>query len=291
MLTKWRKLMGIGESVTVLIPQSTAFGKDIAIVSEEELSAAQKTLDMSGTFYSSYVSVSKLSVYVSLLALSPSLMHRYMTHAVGGIVVGWMITSFLGVAFQCGAHGRWDTKGARCINMHGCLAYMAVTNILTDAALIAIPTVIVYPLHTAFGVRVTVIAFYMTRILVIVATICQLVYLSRLFGDNFTLDSFPYYLSAQFVQFTSITASCVVYFWPLLKSLQSGFMLANDPKSSHQQSLATFSKPTLPSTRPSRNGDRRPYIEITLDVEVHQEGNTASSIPAAERYNFAWEQQ
>jgi hypothetical protein len=31
-------------------------------------------------------------------------------------VVIWMVTSFFGTAFQCGAHGPWDAQDAKCIN-------------------------------------------------------------------------------------------------------------------------------------------------------------------------------
>lgn len=129
------------------------------------------------------------------------------------------------------------------------------------------------------------------------STICQLIYLPTLFTHDFTLRAFPYDITMQIVLFTSILASCVVYLWPLLQSLQSGFRLANNPKGLHEHPLKPLSKSTLPkshsgaATFDSRTRDRREYIEITTDINIHQVGKAEASIPPTERYNLAWERK
>ncbi|KAI1078492.1 hypothetical protein F5B20DRAFT_547215 [Whalleya microplaca] len=290
-------VIGLGEFATVLVPQNAIYGKDIGGISGDELRAGLKAAYARDLLFVLCVGLSKLSVYLNLLTLSPSRIHRHMTHALGLFVLVWTITSFLGVAFQCRTHGPWDNDGIQCSDMHSFLNYVAVTNILTDVVLIAIPIAIVFPLHMALNIRLSVIAFYMTRALVILSTICQLIYLPRLFDHNFTLHAFPYDISMQFGVFTSILASCVVYLWPLLQSLQSGFMSANNPEGLHEHPLKSLSKPTLPkshsgaATLDSRTRDRREYIEITTDIDIHQAGKAEASLPPNVKYNLAWERK
>jgi hypothetical protein len=89
----------------------------------------------------------------------------------------------------------------------------------------------------------------------------------------------------QLVEFTSVTASCAVHFWPLFQSLQSGFMLANSPEHSHQHSSSKQTKLTLPyaeaitATQDSNRQDRGRYIEITTDIDVHHNAPAGDTLP------------
>ncbi|KAG6365653.1 hypothetical protein INS49_007264 [Diaporthe citri] len=64
--------------------------------------------------------------------------------------------------------------------------------------------------------------------IIIPATICQIVYIQRRPDPNYTLHAFPYSICVQVVQFLSFFAVCVVYFWPFIKSLQSGLERFSD---------------------------------------------------------------
>ncbi|KAI1393101.1 uncharacterized protein F4822DRAFT_383571 [Hypoxylon trugodes] len=130
----------------------------------------------------------------------------------------------------------------------------------------------------------------------IAATICQLVYLPGILKDDYTLLSFPYYLSSQLVQFTSFSATCIVYFRPLLLSLQSGLMAANtDINFTTQFPLIKLSREKIErsqstrETKASQNHEGGNYVEITTDIAVSQDGHGTQSLPNAERYGFTWE--
>lgn len=109
---------------------------------------------------------------------------------------------------------------------------------------------------------------------VIASTISLLIYLPRLFEEDFTLKAFPYYLSLQFAQFSSILSSCAVYFWPFLKSQRSGLLQLNSSLtfSSHYP-LAMLSTPNsrtlVDSTATNGRGTyRKDYIKITTDLSI-----------------------
>lgn len=108
------------------------------------------------------------------------------------------------------------------------------------------------------------------------ATIFQLIYLPRLFEDDYTLHAFPYYISIQFVQFASISATCVVYFLPFLRSLQSGLVWGDNTTFISNHSLAKMSKPSRDATNERSNGSSNyernrghsNYIQITTENSV-----------------------
>jgi len=120
---------------------------------------------------------------------------------------------------------------------------------------------------------------------VIIATICQLVYLPGLFQDDFTFQSFPYYISVQLAQFTSLFAACAVYFWPLLRSLRSGLIWINDVTFSQQYTLKTLTTPDsrrlesngVPNDA-STNRNRRNYVRITTDISLSMESGQGQGL-------------
>lgn len=97
----------------------------------------------------------------------------------------------------------------------------------------------------------------------------------------------------QLVQFTSIFAACVIYFWPLLRSLQTGLIWANNTSFAPQYALSRMHKSPQETqgstmTSQSKSRDRRDYIEITTDIDILRGANGQGSISATEKYNLAW---
>ncbi|KAI1418305.1 hypothetical protein F5Y13DRAFT_196110 [Hypoxylon sp. FL1857] len=269
-------LAGLGESVTFLIPEGEIFGKERSDISDDELTAGLKVQYAGELLYILALGLAKLSVCAGLTALSPETGHRRLTGVFVVAVIIWSLVAFIGSAFQCGSHGPWEPgSGIKCVDKHAFLEYVAITNILTDVALIALPTAVIYPLKMSVRTRITVLSFFSVRILAIVATICQLIYLPRLFEHDFTLRGFPYYLSMQFVQFSSISAACAAYFWPFLRSLRSGLISADNRAFTSEYALSKLrgtprngANADLVSGGSSKNRDRSNYIKITTDNTV-----------------------
>ncbi|KAI9644489.1 hypothetical protein NHQ30_006510 [Ciborinia camelliae] len=106
------------------------------------------------------------------------------------------------------------------------------------------------------------------------ATICQLIYMPLLFGENFTLRAFPYYICTQVVLCTSISAACVAYFWPFFRSLRTGLMSGDNRVFRSEYSLSTLTRgnrkilPSSSATNSTRYRDPASYIKITTDHTV-----------------------
>ncbi|RWA05138.1 hypothetical protein EKO27_g9967 [Xylaria grammica] len=260
----------VGESVLFLIPSSSAFGKEMSTVAQYELTSSTKIQYAANLLFIIAVGFSKLSVCMSLFALSPDRIHRRLTVGVFLIIIMWILTSVFVTAFQCGSHKAWDKIKKSCIDQNAFLDYVGISNILSDVALIAVPIVIVYPLKMAFKTRATIIA-------AIIPSIIQLIYLPRLFEPDYTLKAVPFYLATQATLFASISAACIVYFWPFLRSLQSGLVSANNKSFTSQYVLSRLPKPQERISKHaaldvrsvmSSARDTRSYVQITTEHHV-----------------------
>ena len=69
----------------------------------------------------------------------------------------------------------------------------------------------------------------LTRNSVIIATVCQMVYLNRIEpSDDLTFEVWRVTLCTQIVQCLSILTTCLVYLRPFLDSLETGFIQVGD---------------------------------------------------------------
>ncbi|KAI2626989.1 hypothetical protein GGS26DRAFT_147777 [Hypomontagnella submonticulosa] len=267
-------VFGLGESITMIVPASGIFGVDRGDVSDDELMAGLKVGYARDLLFLLALVFAKLSVCASLFYLSPDALHRRTTAILGGVVGLWGVSSLFAIAFQCGTQGPWASTS--CINQQSFIYYEGVLNILTDAALIIIPIAIISPLHMPTRTKLLIMCFYDSRALAIAATILQLSYLPRIFEENFTLRGFPYYICLQFVVFASISSACAVYFWPFLRSLQSGFLQANGSSYTSPYILAQLSASARSReqsgggrTIDSQGRNRKDYIKITTDLSIN----------------------
>ncbi|KAI8965190.1 hypothetical protein F5Y11DRAFT_21140 [Daldinia sp. FL1419] len=290
---------GLGESVTFLVPEGKILGKTRSEISDEELTAGLKVQYAGQLLYILALGLAKLSVCIGLSALSPETGHRRLTSVFVITVIIWSLVAFIGTAFQCGSHGPWEGD-SNCIDKIAFLEYVDITNIITDASLIALPAIVIYPLKLSARTRIIALSFFSVRIFAIAATVCQLIYLPRLAEYDYTLRGFPYYLSMQFVQFASISAACAAYFWPFLRSLRSGFISANNRALTSDFALAKLratppsgaNTSDLGSGGSSQNRDRSKYIKITTDNTVttatrtHAQANQKHF--GSERYMRDW---
>ncbi|CAJ2502235.1 Uu.00g096290.m01.CDS01 [Anthostomella pinea] len=292
--TTGSEIFGLGKSVTLLVPESRIFGKDIEDLSVHDLSVGFKLEYAKELLFLLSVGFAKLSVCSSLLALSPDRNHRNITHALGLFIGLWIVTSLLTTAFRCETMDPWDGGNPS----HAYLKYQCITDIITDAMLIVLPIGIIFPLHMPFKTRATVLTFFSSRLLVIAATVCQLVYLPRLFEENYTLRAFPYYLSTQLVQLFGISTACVIYFWPFLRSLSTGQMWANNTTFPSKYALSKLSVPNRsgqhvsPGSPTAKDRSRRDYMKITAEnivtLTVRAPGPEQDVSEGMHRYKQSW---
>ncbi|KAI6083297.1 hypothetical protein F4821DRAFT_245095 [Hypoxylon rubiginosum] len=261
-------LFAVAESVTMVIPASNILGNDINQITTDELVGGLKAQYARDILFILSLSMAKLSSCRNIFILSPNDIHRLFARIIAWIIGLWMVVCIFATAFQCGIKGPWMQEDNHCIDQHAFLTFMCVMSIITDAALVALPLMVIYPLNMVLGERLGVMLFYCTRALIIPATICQIVYIPRLPDPNYTLHVFPYSICVQVVQFLSFLAVCVVYFWPFIRSLQGGLERSSDTNMISQYVLSKQSRPSRSkvaslSIPPSNQmGDRSNYIEL-----------------------------
>ncbi|KAI1277948.1 hypothetical protein F5Y07DRAFT_398094 [Xylaria sp. FL0933] len=234
-------LFGIGESVTLVLPQSKILGKDLSKISPNELEDGLKADYAAEILVQLALGFAKLSVCQSFLIISPARGHRLAIWVITVILVVIMLSSSFGTVFQCGIQDSWAYRSRHCINFFAFHMYEGVANIVTDIVLVIVAIVVFLPLKMALKSRLIVIGFYASRLLVVGVAVLQLTYVRLRSEDNFTLRAFPYYITRQVIQFASITSACVVYFWPFMQSIQSGLLgLDNAGRSSQYQLARSF---------------------------------------------------
>ncbi|KAJ8131500.1 hypothetical protein O1611_g2124 [Lasiodiplodia mahajangana] len=284
-------LAAVGQTVTLLVPASEIFGQDLKDdVSEDDLSAAKKAQFAGDLLFIVALASAKLSVCTSLFAFSPDRLHRRINSALIVIMGLWASTSFLGTAFQCGSRGPWD-KNPTCVDLRAFLTYVEIGNILTDAALLAMPITIIYPLKMPLQTRAIIMTLFGTRIFAILTTIFQLAYLPQFLEHPFSTLTVPYYISTQATLFASISAACVAYFWPFFRSVRSGLVSANITTFSPSYALSRLPKLQQGSKQASVDvrgafGDNNNYIKITTDTSVHSTTSTSQK----ERFVHTWDE-
>ena len=107
----------------------------------------------------------KSSMCFHLYNLSP-LQTSHRLSIVLGIIVGtWTVTAMLVIAFQCKLPNPWSTSlSGKCIDLVAFWTYYGIVNIITDIAIIALPTMIVTRLQMKASRKAVIITCYCSRL-------------------------------------------------------------------------------------------------------------------------------
>ncbi|KAK5625193.1 hypothetical protein RRF57_000909 [Xylaria bambusicola] len=267
-------VFAVGESVTEIIPPGAIYGRDINSISQAQLQSGIKDGYARDILFLLSLGFAKLSVTSGLMILSPKRSIQLAIKTTTLVIALWTLSSVLVAALQCGAQGPWASEAKKCIDKVAFWESISTISLLLDITVVTIPALIVFPLHMPLKMRLVVMCFYSARLLCVVPTIFQLIYTPQLADDNFIWSAFPFYLSMQLVQFTSISTACIIYFWPFLRSLQTGLIFHNKDGLTLQYSLTKMRKL---SSKDSGNSalapnqatrDRNDYVEITTEISV-----------------------
>ncbi|KAI1073898.1 hypothetical protein F5B20DRAFT_476553 [Whalleya microplaca] len=106
----------------------------------------------------------KAFLLISLISITPITAHRVAIYITGIVTMVWGITSIFIIAFQCPSPKRWNVLETTCINIRSARTYMEAMNILTDIALMVIPSVIIIPIKLSWGKRLTILGGFWFRI-------------------------------------------------------------------------------------------------------------------------------
>ncbi|KAF2230790.1 hypothetical protein EV356DRAFT_508079 [Viridothelium virens] len=249
-------VLAVGQSVTTLLPAAEIWGTSMDENPQRSIQPGLKAHYAGEMLFVSAICLAKLAIPVGLWLVSPVKEHRIANIATGVITAMWALTSILGLAFQCRLPYPWGSHNWRCVDRISLFRYVGVVNILTDVALIILPTVIVAPLHMPLRKRISILLLFNARICAIAATIAQLIYIPRLFSHNYTLEGFPFIVCTQIAQAASFVSACVPYMQPFMESLQSGLLWTDEV----QQKTSASNTTSNITSKTSRSNNS--YVEI-----------------------------
>lgn len=170
--------------------------------------------------------LAKLSCLTLLIALSGG--HRFkksMLMALA-IIVGWAITSFLIVAFQCSLPNPWAYTTGECLSQTAFWTAEGIISILFDIALMGLPIFLVYKLQLPLKKKIAVCFAFSFRVLAIAATIFRMAEVSKLFDrtQDITFESWLPSIAMEIEIFFSIFTACVPRLRPFMDSIQAGYL-------------------------------------------------------------------
>ncbi|GFF45087.1 hypothetical protein IFM46972_07709 [Aspergillus udagawae] len=169
--------LGIIQSALVQLAIDHGLGKRINVVSTNDLTSFDKYIYGTQILLLATVTCSKFSLAFlfrsltaqgNVLRLSQGLM----------VVIGlWASSSIVALAFQCALPHPWDTTG-RCVNREALAIYIWAMNIITDAALVFLPCVVLQKVQISRLKRLRIMAMLASRLIVCVATGIQMHYVN-----------------------------------------------------------------------------------------------------------------
>ncbi len=106
----------------------------------------------------------KVSILLFYQRVFPTSRFILITRIVLGCVVAWWITTVLVQVFECNPiHGFWDTSiPSTCLNATRFYTGVAVTNILTDFAILCLPVRMIWNLQTSHHQKIGLMATFLT---------------------------------------------------------------------------------------------------------------------------------
>ena len=124
--------------------------------------------------------LSKLAVTGLIHAITPLKKDKRMVYGLAATILSWALIGEFGSAFQCHSAETWKYIEGRCFNrvsrylgfkyfskpnvQTAWWNYLEITNMLTDAALIILPTIILWKIQTSISKKIPIISSFAIRI-------------------------------------------------------------------------------------------------------------------------------
>ncbi|KGQ08132.1 hypothetical protein BBAD15_g6512 [Beauveria bassiana D1-5] len=215
----------------VIVLGANGFGQHNYALSDAQTSTILKCLYASGILYIVTLGVTKISACMTVMNVAPLGRRRGIFFVMGAIGV-WAVASVVVVIFQCQISSPWNFYTGKCVDLPAFWLFFEILNILTDLATIVAMMELVWNIQAQKSMKSLVIFIFGSRVLIIPAAICHIIYLKRAVTDfKSTGDTFAFWppvIIRQVVQCLSIATACIPYLKPFLDNLESGQMRAGD---------------------------------------------------------------
>ncbi|KAI3318886.1 hypothetical protein HD806DRAFT_511231 [Xylariaceae sp. AK1471] len=227
----------LAECISVTLSASNGLGKPVSELSDATVDSFLKTEYASIIFFIISLTLIKWSISSFIRQLSPSSIHKRLDWINRSVILSWLLSSTLISLFQCALPMPWDyIHGRRCVDRRAWWTYVAVLNIITDLFTVALYVFIIGRLQISLSKKTVVLSIFLTRLLVVGATIAQLTVFLKAFSYSDPTGTLwlPMILNQAILSLSTITA-CTPYLKPFMESLESGIVRVENIDGSEEE--------------------------------------------------------
>lgn len=222
-------LFSSAQTITLSTEIANGLGRHYDDLDVSEQLGFQKSSYASNILFIATIWLAKTAVALQVRQLTPVPWQLHLTIGFAIFLAIWGITAIFAASFQCGLPHPYQTIGNHCFNQAVFWDYFGVTNITTDFVLILLPVSVLWDIQINKGRKMAILGCFASRLLVIIAIICQLVYSQGVYtSSDLTYDVWKTTLCAQFVQNLSVVASSILYLKPFYMGIESGLIRNDD---------------------------------------------------------------
>lgn len=110
--------------------------------------------------------LSKISVCLFISALNSRFDIKVANYVLFGLIAAWGLCSIFIVAFRCSLPTPWNGNESECLGSAFTVSMgINIVNIITDFALVALPTIMMWSVHTTIDVKARVISLFASRLM------------------------------------------------------------------------------------------------------------------------------
>ncbi|KAF5139349.1 hypothetical protein E5D57_003144 [Metarhizium anisopliae] len=273
--------LAVAQSVVVVAEADRGLGQHMDDLRGDQVTYVLKAEYAANALFLASMTLAKLSAITTLWVLAP-LYHRRTVLITCSFIILWSFTSIIPALLQCDLPIPWDYIAGQCFQRTAFWIYVAIGDILTDVAIVAIMFTISFQLQLPLRKKMLVGGVFGSRILVTPAIIAHMVVFHGLYDESdATFNMFLPTILTQVVQCLSIVTACVPYLKPFLDSFQSGAMLAVDASSQNTGAKSRSGSGKFAAAASAQNsskhGGRGGDIELTSIPRAAQASKPATT--------------
>lgn len=206
----------------VFLQSSKGFGKSIDLIGPEDLVEVQKLGYVSDILYLLDLLLSKCSVGLLLILLTPNKTYVRLFQALLGFTALSALVSVFLVALRCDLSQPWIQYNAQCSSLFARWTFITAVNIFVEACLFIGSVSLIINLMMAMQKKTTVVMVFGSRLLLIAITILRLHYLkSSLLSSNPTLEGVSVVLLTQLELGWSLISATIPCLNPFMRAVST----------------------------------------------------------------------
>ncbi|KAL4786036.1 hypothetical protein BJX76DRAFT_139834 [Aspergillus varians] len=212
----------IAQSAAISTAVSHGYGYHFTTVSSHNFDQVMKSQYAAYILYVAGLCFSKLSLSTFIRNLTPVHKDHFQAAILQILIALLGMTGVIGTAFQCHLPHPWDYWNGQCFNLRAWSYFISVSNIITDCMIISQALLLIYGIHATWKKKIVFSSIFLTRFLVIIATIIEIVLSHDVrHSTDPTYDYCPATITSQVVQCASIVTACWGQLKPFLNQLKS----------------------------------------------------------------------